>query len=164
VLKQKIADVTCLGTPQEKGEIIIITDASDVGGGAQVLQWQKLKKDTTTEVLEFYKTVGVNRDGTLKHNYDEEKFTLVPLGYWNWKWNPTRQNYPTYEQELLAGILAIGSQQRILSHLPIVWLCDQQAAQAFIKNPAPENGRLRRWWTFLSQMRITISPPTRHQE
>ena len=155
-LKAKIAAVTCLGVPKEKGEVIIITDASDVGGGAQILQWQQLKPQEKQEVQEFYSTTGVNRDGTLKHNYNEDAWQLVPLGYFNWKWNPTRQNYATYEQELLAGILAIGSQQRIVGHLPIVWLCDQQAAKAFIKNPAPENSRLRRWWTFLSQLRLTI--------
>ena len=32
-LKKKIASSNCLGVPRRKGEIVLITDASDVGGG-----------------------------------------------------------------------------------------------------------------------------------
>ena len=32
-LKKKIASSNCLGVPRPKGEIVLITDASDVGGG-----------------------------------------------------------------------------------------------------------------------------------
>ena len=32
VLKKKIASSNCLGVPRPKGEIVLITDASDVGG------------------------------------------------------------------------------------------------------------------------------------
>ena len=52
-------------------------------------------------------TEGLNRDGTLKHSYPDDKWVLVPLGHWNWKWNQARGNYFTYEQELLAGAGAI---------------------------------------------------------
>ena len=31
-LKKKIASSTCLGVPRPRGEIVLITDASDVGG------------------------------------------------------------------------------------------------------------------------------------
>ena len=31
-LKKKIASSNCLGAPHPKGEIVLITDASDVGG------------------------------------------------------------------------------------------------------------------------------------
>ena len=32
-LKKKIASSNCLGVPRPEGEIVLITDASDVGGG-----------------------------------------------------------------------------------------------------------------------------------
>ena len=32
-LKKKIASSNCLGVPRPKGEIVLISDASDVGGG-----------------------------------------------------------------------------------------------------------------------------------
>ena len=34
-LKKKIASSNCLGVPRPKGEIVLITDASDVGGGVE---------------------------------------------------------------------------------------------------------------------------------
>ena len=41
-LKKKIASSNCLGVPRPKGEIVLITDASDVGGGGMIYQWQEL--------------------------------------------------------------------------------------------------------------------------
>jgi hypothetical protein len=151
-LKAKLADVRNLGVPNSDGEILIVTDASDVGGGASLYQWQKLSKDKTES---FGAVIGVNRDGTLKHTHTESE-VLVPLGHFNWKWSPARQNYATYEQELLGGVLGIASQRRILSHLPIVWLCDQAAVSYFVRGNPPENARLKRWWVFLSQFRLHI--------
>ena len=42
-LKKKIPPSKCLGVPRPKGEIVLIADASDVGGGATIYQWQELK-------------------------------------------------------------------------------------------------------------------------
>jgi len=80
----------------------------------------------------------------------------VPLGHFSWKWNPTREKYQIYEKELLAGILAIGSNFRILGSLPIIWLCDNQATRTFLDQGPPQNARLRRWYTFLCQFKLTI--------
>ena len=96
--------------------------------------------------------LGVNKYGTLKFDYDDD-CSLITLGYFNWKWNYARKNYSTYEQEILSGILTLASQRRILSHLPIVWLCDQKAAMYFATADPPEMPRLRRWWTYISQFR-----------
>ena len=43
----------------------------------------------------------------------------MPLGHWNWKWNQARSNYSIYDQELLAGILVLSSQSRLLGSNPI---------------------------------------------
>ena len=150
-LKKKLSDVKCLGVPRASGEILVVTDASDLGGGASIYQWQSLSKEEKKAIGE---TLGVNRDGCLKHTHEGQ--ALVPLGYWNWKWNPTRQGYATYEKELLAGILTLGSQRRIVAHLPIVWLCDQEAVSQFTKGGPPEKARQRRWWTFLSQFQLNF--------
>ena len=64
--------------------------------------------------------------------------------------------YHTYEKELLAGTLTIATQYRILSHLPLVWLCDNQATVTFLDGAPPTNPRLRRWYTFLSQFQIAF--------
>ena len=101
-------------------------------------------------------TEGLNRDGTLKHSYPDKKWVLVPLGHWNWKWNQARGNYSTYEQELLAGMLVVSSQARLLGSNPVVWLCDQEPVHTFQKGPAPEKAKLRRWWTYLSKLRLTV--------
>ena len=139
-LKHKLANVKGLGIPNPEGEIVLVTDASNVGGGASIYQWQKKSPPhdphDVNKNFEDPCTQGVNKDGTLKHTHGGSEF-LVPLGHYNWKWNPTRGNYSTYQQELLAGILTLASQIRILGHLPIVWLCDQEATMTFAKGPPP---------------------------
>ena len=97
-LKKKIASSHCLGVPRPKGEIVLITDASDVGGGGTIYQWQELNLAELTHC--HYHTSGLNRDGSLKHDYPTSEWRRVPLGHWNWKWNQARSNYSTYDQEL----------------------------------------------------------------
>ena len=54
--------------------------------------------------------LGLNGDGSLKHDYPASEWRVVPLGHWYWKWNQARSNYSTYDQELLAGMLVLSSQ------------------------------------------------------
>ena len=98
--------------PRSKGEIVLITDASDTGGGGTLYQWQELNPSELTHC--HYRTAGLNRDGSLKHDYPTNEWRLVPLGHWNWKWNQARANYSTYDQELLAGMLVLSSQSRLI--------------------------------------------------
>ena len=86
-LKDKVANAKCLGVPRAQGEIILVTDASNVGGGGTLLQWQALEKEEFDSAISLWGTDGLNRDGTLKHSYPDDKWVLVPLGHWNWKWN-----------------------------------------------------------------------------
>ena len=102
------------------------------------------------------KTAGIDRDASLKHTYDCNEFHLVHLGHWNWKWNSARSNYSVYERELLAGVLLLSSQTRLLADNPVVWLCDQASTSTFLKGLPPDKPRLRRWWVFLSQLRLHI--------
>ena len=140
--------------PFPEGRIVLITDASDVGGGGTIYQWQELNPAELTHC--HYRTTGLNRDGSLKHDYPTSEWRLVPLGHWNWKWNQARSNYSTYDQELLAGMLVLSSQSRLLGSNPIVWLCDQEPVKSFQKGPPPEKAKLKRWWTYLSQFRLTV--------
>ena len=157
-LKQKIAACTLLGVPRAEGEIVLVTDASNVGGGGSLYQWQKLTHDEISAIEREYATIGVTPQGLLKHNYPEGEWLLVPLGHWNWKWNPARSNYSTYEQELLAGVLTLASQHRLVGSNPILWLCDQESLSSFLKptSPPPESKKVRRWWVFLTQFRLLI--------
>ena len=61
-----------------------------------------------------YRTTGLNRDGSLKHDHPSSEWQLVPLGHWNWKWNQARSNYSIYDQELLAGMPVLSSQSRTI--------------------------------------------------
>ena len=153
-MKKKIASSNCLGVPRRKGEIVLITDDSDVGGGGTNYQWQELNPAELTHC--HYRTSGLNRDGSLKHDYPTSEWRLVPLGHRNWKWNQARSNYSTHDQELLAGMLVLSSQSRLLGSNPIVWLCDQEPVKSFQKGPPPEKAKLKRWWTYLSQFRLTV--------
>ena len=143
-LKDKVANAKCLGLPRGQGEIILVTDVSNVGSGGTLFQWQALEKEEFNSAISQWGTEGLNRDGTLKHSYPDDKWVLVPLGHCNWKWNQARGNYSTYEQELLAGMLLLSSQARLLGSNPVVWLCDQEPVRTFQKGPPPEKAKLRR--------------------
>ena len=125
-LKNKVANAKCLGVPRAQGEMILVTDASNVGGGGTVFQWQALEKEEFDSAITKWGTDRLNRDGTLKHSYTDDKWVLVPLGHLNWKWNQTLGNYSIYERELLAGMLVLSSQARLSGSNPVVWLCDQE--------------------------------------
>ena len=153
-MKGKLKNCLILGVPRPVGEMLLVTDASDVEGGGTLFQWQRLNRELCQEVDQKLRTLGVNRDGTLRHEYNEDEWRLVPLGHWNSKWNDARKNYPTYEQEIMSGVLLLASQTRIVGSNPATWLCDQEPAQAFLHKPQPEQKRIRRWWTFLSQLRL----------
>ena len=53
-------------------------------------------------------------------------------------------------------MLVLSSQARPLGSNPVVWLCDQEPVRTFQKSPPPEKAKLRRWWTYLSQLRLTV--------
>ena len=80
----------------------------------------------------------------------------MPLGHWHWKWDQARSNYSTYDQKLLAGMLGLSSQSRLLGSNPIVWLCEQGQVKSFQKGPPAEKAKLKRWWTYVSQLRLTV--------
>ena len=77
-LKDKVANAKCLGVPRAQGEIILVTDASNVGGGGTLFQWQALEKEEFDSAISQWGTEGLNRDGTLKHSYPDDKWVLVP--------------------------------------------------------------------------------------
>ena len=54
-----------------------------------------------------YRTSGLSRDGTMKHDYPSNEWFPGPLDS---KWNQARANYSTYDQEFLAGMLVPSSQ------------------------------------------------------
>ena len=53
-------------------------------------------------------------------------------------------------------MLVLSSQCRLLESNPIVWLCDQEPVKSFQKGPPPEKAKLKRWWTYLCQFRLTV--------
>ena len=75
----QLPGVTCL-----KDEIILGTDACDVGEGGTLYQWQELNPAEFPHCQ--FQTSGLNRDGSLKHDYPANEWRLVPLGHSNWEW------------------------------------------------------------------------------
>ena len=53
-------------------------------------------------------------------------------------------------------MLVLSSQFRLLGTSPIVWLCDQEPATRFQKGLPPVKAKLKRWWIYLSQFRLTV--------
>ena len=152
--KNKISSANCLGAPRRKGVIIRVTHASDVGGGGILYQWQQFNPAELSH-CQFY-TSGLNRDGTLKHDYPANAWRLMPLGHWNWKWNQAQSNYSTYDQQLLPGILVLFLQFRLLGTNPIVWLSDQEPVEAFRKGPPLAKAKLKRCQNTLNQFTFTV--------
>ena len=137
-----MANAKCLGVPRAQPEIILVTDASNLGQDGTLFQWQALEKEEFDLAICQRGTDGLNRDGTLKHSYPDDKWVLVPLGHWNWKWNQARGNYSTYEQELLVGMLVLSSQSQLFRSNPVVSLCDQGPVRTFQKGPQAEKAKL----------------------
>ena len=75
-----MANAKCLGVPRAQGEIILVTDASNVGGGGTLFQWQALEKEEFDSAISQWGNDGLNRDGTLKQSYPNSKWVLGPLG------------------------------------------------------------------------------------
>ena len=48
----------------------------------------------------------------------------------------------------------MASQHRILGTNLITWLCHQDSVKYFKERPPPDGKRLRRWWVYLSQLRV----------
>ena len=82
-LKDKVANAKCLGVPRAHREIILVTDASNVGRGGMLFQWQALEKEEFGSAISQWGKDGLNRDGTRKHSYPDDKWVLVPLGRCN---------------------------------------------------------------------------------
>ena len=55
-----------------KGEKVLITDASDVVGDGTIYQWQELNPAELTHCQ--YRTSGLIRDGSLKHDYPSSEW------------------------------------------------------------------------------------------
>ena len=141
--ERKISSTNCLGVPRPKGEIILITDACDIRGGGTLYQWQELNPNELSH-CQFH-TSGLNRDETLKHDNSANEWRLVPLGHWNWKWNQARSNYSTYNQELLAAMLVLSSQSRLLGTNPVFFEAWRSPAQS-IAPKRPNHGQNERSW------------------
>ena len=85
-IKGKLSSLRLLGTPAPNGELVVIIDASLVGGGGTLLQWQRIPGAAARRIADELRTDGVTRDGSLKHNYDSQESHVTPIGQWNWKW------------------------------------------------------------------------------
>ena len=53
-------------------------------------------------------------------------------------------------------MLVLSSQSRLSGSNPIVCLCDQEPVKSFQMCPPPEKAKLKEWWTYLSQFRLTV--------
>ena len=81
--KDKVGNAKCLGVPRAQGEITLVTDASNVGGGGTLFQWQPLEKKEFDSGISEWGTDGLDRVGTLKHSYPDNKWVVVPLDHSN---------------------------------------------------------------------------------
>ena len=129
-LQKSLKSILKCYVPVPGRPMVLVTDASEEGGGGTVLQLQQ----------------------------DENKEEKVRfLGHWAWKWSGSRANYSIFDKELLAGVLLLAGQHQLLkSATSLLWMTDQSAIADFIKGEAPEMKRRCRWWYFLKQYRLAI--------
>ena len=55
-----MANAKCLGVPRAQGEIILVTDARNVGGGGTLFQRQALEKEEFDSAICHSGTEGLN--------------------------------------------------------------------------------------------------------
>ena len=55
-----MANAKCFGVPRAQGEIILVTDASNLGGGGTLFQWQALEKEEFDSAISQWGTEGLN--------------------------------------------------------------------------------------------------------
>ena len=77
-LKDKVANAKCSGVHRAQREILLVTDASNMGGGGTLFEWQALGKEEFDSAISQWGT-----DGLM--GYPDDEWVLVPLGPWNWK-------------------------------------------------------------------------------
>ena len=53
-------------------------------------------------------------------------------------------------------MLVLSSRSPLLGSNPVVWLCDKEPARTFQKGPLPEKAKLRRSWTYVSQLWLSV--------
>ena len=53
-------------------------------------------------------------------------------------------------------MLVLSSQSPLFGSNPVLWLCDQEPVRTFQKGPPPEKAKVRRWWTYLSPLRLSV--------
>ena len=64
--------------------------------------------------------------------------------------SPEMTYLPTYP------MLVLSCQSQLLGSNPVVWLCDQKLVRTFQKGLPPEKAKLRHWWTYLSQLQLSV--------
>ena len=57
---------------------------------------------------------------------------------------------------MLSGILLILGQSGLCGSHSVVWLCDQESMETFLKGAPLENRKVRRLWTFPAQLKLNI--------
>ena len=53
-------------------------------------------------------------------------------------------------------MLVLCSQCRLLGSNPVDCLCDQEPVRTLKKGPPGAKAKLRRWWTYVSQVRLSV--------
>ena len=69
---------------------------------------------------------------------------------------PEKELCPCQLLHLRTGMLVLDSLHRLIGGNPVAWLCDQELIKSFQNGPPPEKAKLRRWWTYLSQLRLKV--------
>ena len=72
-LTDEVGNAKCLGVPRAQAGILLVTDTSNVSGGGTLFQWRPLEKEEFDAAISQWATDGLNRDGTLKHSYPDDK-------------------------------------------------------------------------------------------
>ena len=63
-----MANAKFVGVPKAEGESILVTDASNLGGGGTLFQWQALEGVEFNSAISQWSTDGLNQDVTLKQS------------------------------------------------------------------------------------------------
>jgi len=127
LVKKMISEAGCLHLLDEKGEIILFTDASELGSGWSLLQKQQSEK------------------------FPDGKF--VPICYGSHKWSPAARNWSTIQKELYGIFVGITDCASYLLGRPFTLATDHRNLVYLRSSKIP---KLVRWHLALQEFQFNI--------
>ena len=153
-LKDKVAKAKCLGLPGAEGEIFLLTDTSHTGGGGTLFQLQALEKEEFNSAISQWRTDGLSRDSSTATLTTNGSLFPRVIGTGNGT-RPGVTALPT-SRNCSRGCLCYLLSPHCRGATQWFGCATKNRSAPSIKGPPHEKAKLRRWWTYLRQLWLSV--------